>query len=128
MGRVVIRTLAVGVVAMLCGSACTKHAQRAVADYPDSVGFAGFTREEADGTMFWTKRRSPATLGTVRQFYEQLLRSRPGWQPSGADWANDNVDANGQPIDRTRASGKVSFYEEPNASVIEIWEFIPKPH
>jgi hypothetical protein len=128
MKRVAILSSSVWVAAALCASGCSKHAQRQVADYPDSIHVSASNDEQPDGTTFYSKRRTPATAGMVRQFYEQLLSSRPGWHLEGLNWTNGNVDPQGQPLDKTRDSGKVVMTETPDQTYVEIFEFVVNPN
>jgi hypothetical protein len=122
------------IVLCLALSACKKSPQPTLPRIPDSnIGPGGGTFETPESVMFHTVYRYSGHTGQALAFYAPEMQKR-GAQRSGDGFVDDNVvhtggigkDSNASPRDPTRPGIFLYAMETPDATLIDVWENVPR--
>ena len=126
----------IAALAVLCLAflACKKSPQPTVPRIPDSnIGPGGGTFETPEAVMFHTVYRYSGHAGQALAFYAPEMANR-GAMRSGDGYADDNVvhtggigkDGTASPKDPTRPGVFLYVMETPEATLIDVWENVPR--
>jgi len=122
------------VVLCLALAACKKSPQPTVPRIPDSnIAPGGGTFESPESVMFHTVYRYSGHTGQALAFYGPEMQKR-GAQRAGDGFADDNIvhtggigkDSQASPKDPTRPGVYLYAMETPDATLIDIWENVPR--
>jgi hypothetical protein len=124
------------VLAVLCLAflGCKKSPQPTVPRIPDSnIGPGGGTFETPEAVMFHTVYRYSGHSGQALAFYAPEMEKR-GATRSGDGYGDDNVvhtggigkDGTASPKDPTRPGVFLYVMETPEATLIDVWENVPR--
>ncbi|MGZ6125070.1 MAG: hypothetical protein ACXWLR_08925 [Myxococcales bacterium] len=114
--------------------ACKKSPQPTVPRIPDSnIGQGGGTFESEEAVMFHTVYRYSGHTGQALAFYGPEMEKR-GAQRVGDSYVDDNVVHRGgfgmqgtaSPNDPTKPGVFLYVMETPDATLIDVWENVPK--
>ena len=126
--------LAVVLAACLALAACKKSPQPSLPRIPDSsIGQGGGTFESGEAVMFHTIYKYSGHSGQALAFYAPEMEKR-GAQRSGDSFADDNVvhtggfgmEGSASPKDPTRPGVWMYVMETPEATLIDVWENVPR--
>ncbi len=115
-------------------ASCKKAAEPSLPRIPDSTyGHGGATVESADAVMFHTIYRYSGHSSQAHAFYKAEMDKR-GAQRVGESYVDDNVvhtggfgmDGNATAKDPTRPGVYLYVTETPDATLIDVWENVPK--
>ena len=121
-------------IACLALAACKKSPQPTLPRIPDSnIGQGGGTFESPEAVMFHTMYRYSGHAGQALAFYAPEMEKR-GATRSGDGFADDNVvhtgrigkDGSASPKDPTRPGVYLYVMETPEATLIDVWENVPR--
>jgi hypothetical protein len=122
------------IVLCLTLAACKKSPQPTLPRIPDSnIGPGGGTFETPESVMFHTVYRYSGHTGQALAFYAPEMEKR-GAQRAGDGFVDDNVvhtggigkDSNASPRDPTRPGIYLYAMETPDATLIDVWENVPR--
>jgi hypothetical protein len=122
------------VVLCLALTGCKKSPQPTVPRIPDSnIGPGGGTFDTPEAVMFHTVYRYSGHASQAVAFYAPEMQKR-GAQRSGDSFADDNIVHTGgigsmgsaSPKDPTRPGVFLYVMETPDATLIDVWENVPK--
>jgi len=126
--------LAVAVCACLALTACKKSPQPSLPRIPDSnIAQGGGTFETEEAVMFHTIYRYSGHSGQALAFYGPEMEKR-GAQRSGDSYFDDNVvhtggfgkDGTASPKDAAKPGVWMYVMETPEATLIDVWENVPR--
>ena len=126
--------LAVVLAAVLAFAGCKKSPQPTLPRLPDSnIGPGGGTFEGEQSVMFHTVYRYSGHSGQALAFYAPEMEKR-GAQRSGDSYVDDNVvhtggfgkDGSASPKDPASPGVFMYVMETPEATLIDVWENVPK--
>ena len=115
-------------------AACKRSPQPSLPRIPDStIGQGGGTFETDEAVMFHTVYRYSGHSGQALAFYQAEMEKR-GAQRAGDSYVDDNVVHTGgigsmgtaSPKDPTRSGIFMYVMETPDATLIDVWENVPK--
>ena len=119
---------------LLALAGCKKSPQPSVPRIPDSMlNRGGGTFETDEAVMFHTIYRYPGHSGQALDFYAPEMEKR-GAQRVGDSYVDDNVvhtggfgmDGSASPKDPTRPGVFLYVLETSDATLIDVWENVPK--
>jgi hypothetical protein len=115
-------------------AACKRSPQPTVPRIPDSsIGQGGGTFETDQAVMFHTIYRYSGHTAQALAFYTPEMEKR-GVQKAGDSFVDDNIvhtggfgmDGTAAPKDPTRPGVFIYVMETPDATMIDVWENVPK--
>ena len=113
---------------VLTNVGCKKTPERIVPQYPGSSPVTKLVvAVDGGGTIHYSKRATPDSLGSVQIFFDKQLVG-PGWEKVAASspvWKSANMSDRNSAVDDTRRAGKVSVENGKDETFIEIWEYVP---
>ncbi|SRR6266566_1686198 len=122
------------VVACLALAGCKKSPQPTLPRIPDSnLAPGGGTFESPEAVMFHTVYRYPGHAGQALAWYAPEMEKR-GATRSGDAFTDDNVihaggfakDGSASPKDPARPGVYMYVMETPDATLIDVWENVPR--